>query len=190
LIKGVRRISQEVIVRWIQHVLIVGMILIPVLVSGQSPDVYWGLDWTMSNAAVDSALHEVAVEKKNATKTLYDEARQIRGYSYRIAQKGIEKLYVWYHEEGNQPVQIHSIEVVYRFEYPYDAQRFKQAYFEKYGRSFEAQPAAFQSAEGVTVYLRIVEEPDAGKLGNSVYLVSLLNPAEYESSEESSDFIY
>lgn len=176
--------------RYFNSFLIVFMLLLPSLMLAQTPDIYWGLGWTMSTSEVDSALQDVSVEVKKATKTLYDEARQIKGFAYRIDQKGVQKVYVWYHEDAGNPVQIHSIEIVYRFEYPYDAHRFKQGYFEKYGRSFEAQPVSFETPEGATAFLRTIEEPETGKLGNSVYLVTLMNPTEYTPTEENTDFLY
>jgi hypothetical protein len=144
----------------------------------------------MNAEQVDSTLTAVSSEVKQATKNLYEEARQIKGRAYRIDQKGIEKIYVWFHENALVPVQIHSIEVVYRFEYPYDAHRFKQAYFEKYRHSFETEAQAYESPEGITIYLRIVEEPETGKLGNSIYLVTMLNPNEYQAEEVLQEFIY
>ena len=157
---------------------------------GQTPAVYWGLDWTFTSAQVDSALSAVTVEKKSATKTLYSESRQIRGHVYRIEQKGIEKIYVWYHGPLTPNAPIHSIEIVYRFDFPYDAQRFTDAYKEKYGHGFRAEPRAYNAEDQTEVMLRTVEEPPVGKLGNSVYLVVLTSPLSHEDAETAPDFLF
>jgi len=156
----------------------------------QTPVVYWGLDWSMSETQVDSTLQTVTKGKKLATKTNYEDNRQLSGYSYRIDEKGISKLYVWFNTKGEEKVSIHSIEVLYSFDYPYDAQRFKQAYFEKYGHVFEEKAAPYQSAEGNTVVLRTVKEPQPGVLGRTVYQVSMLSPNSFEMTEENVDFLF
>ncbi len=156
----------------------------------QTPEVYWGLTWDMYSSQVDSVLNPVAKEKKAATKTIYSESRQIRGFVYRIEDRGIEKIYVWYYPQRVSDGNVHSIEIVYRFEYPYDAVRFKEAYSDKYGHAFSVTPQGFKGGDGSMVYLRIVEEPPTGKLGNSVYLVTLQSPRAPEESEEQPDFLY
>ena len=156
----------------------------------QTPDVYWGLNWSMSTAQVDSVLKTVFKEKKSATKTNYTDSRQLSGFSYRIAEKGIAKVYIWFNVKGAEKVSIHSIEVLYSFEYPYDAQRFKQAYFEKYGHAFQTEAETYHAKDGNSVLLRLVKEPDAGVLGQTVYQVSMLSPIPFEMSEENVDFLF
>lgn len=156
----------------------------------QTPVVYWGLDWSMTEAQIDSALHEVTKDKKLATKTNYDDNRQLSGFSYRIGEKGIAKIYVWFNTKAEVKVSIHSIEVLYSFDYPYDAQRFKQAYFEKYGHVFEKASVPYQSSEGNTVLLRTIKEPEPGVLGQTVYQVSMLSPNPFEMTEENVDFLF
>jgi len=156
----------------------------------QTPDVYWGLDWSMSATQVDSALGQVFKEKKMATKTNYLDNRQLSGFSYRIDEKGIAKIYVWYNQKAGQKVSIHSIEVLYNFDYPYDAHRFKQAYFEKYGHVFEKEAEAYQVKDGSSVLLRTVREPAPGVLGQTVYQVSMLSPIPFEMTEENIDFLF
>lgn len=166
--------------------ILVLILIISTGLMGQSPDVYWGLNWDLNPAQVDSIFKSVATEKKAATKTIFTESRQIKGFVYRVETGGVEKVYVWYHSEG----LIHSIEVVYRFEYPYDAQAFLTAYLAKYERNFSSLPQGYQNDDGTMIYLRIVEQPPSGKLGNSVYLVTMQSPREPNVSEESTDFIY
>lgn len=156
----------------------------------QTPDIYWGLDWSMSSGAVDSTLQSVFKEKKIATKTNYTDNRQLSGYSYRIDEKGIAKLYVWFNSKGKEKVSIHSIEVFYSFDYPYDAQRFKQAYSEKYSREFVGEPELFQVAGGGSVLLRKVKEPEQDKLGQSVYQVSMFSPIPFDMSGEEMEFLF
>ena len=156
----------------------------------QTPAVYWGLDWSLTETQVDSALENVFKDKKLATKTNYTDNRQLSGYSYRIAEKGIAKIYVWFNIKGKQKVSIHSIEVIYSFDYPYDAKRFKQAYFEKYGHVFESDAVPYQTAEGNSVLLRSVKEPTPGVLGQTVYQVSMLSPIPFEMTEENMDFLF
>lgn len=156
----------------------------------QTPDVYWGLDWSMTAASVDSVLQPVMKEKKIATKTNYSDNRQLSGYSYRIDEKGIAKIYVWYNRRGDEVVSIHSIEVFYSFDYPYDAQRFKTAYTEKYNHEFSPEPELYQVTGGTSVLLRTVKEPEPTKLGQSVYQVSLFSPLPFEMSEEDMDFLF
>ena len=171
----------------ISLVLVVGFSL-PAL--SQTPIVYWGLDWSLTETQVDSALMDVFKDKKLATKTNYIDNRQLSGFSYRIAEKGIAKIYVWFNIKGNQKVSIHSIEVLYNFDYPYDAKRFKQAYFEKYGHVFEEKAVPYQTAEGNSVVLRTVKEPAEGVLGQTVYQVSMLSPIPFEMTEENMDFLF
>ncbi len=159
-------------------------------VVAQTPDVYWGLDWSMSATQVDSALQQVFKEKKIATKTNYVDNRQLSGYSYRIGEKGIAKIYVWFNTKGAEKILIHSIEILYSFDYPYDAQRFKQAYFEKYGHVFEPNAEPYQLEDGTSVLLRNVKEPVAGVLGQTVYQVSMLSPIPFEMTEENIDFLF
>jgi len=159
-------------------------------VISQTPVVYWGLDWSMSEIQIDSALHDVFKDKKLATKTNYTDNRQLSGYSYSIDEKGIAKIYVWFNVKGGEKVSIHSIEVLYKFDYPYDAKRFKQAYFEKYGHVFEEDAVPYQSAEGYSVVLRTVKEPEPGILGQSVFQLSMLSPNPFEMTEENMDFLY
>ncbi|MEA3287828.1 MAG: hypothetical protein U9Q77_10710 [Candidatus Marinimicrobia bacterium] len=156
----------------------------------QTPDVYWGLNWSMSTAQVDSVLKTVFKEKKSATKTNYTDNRQLSGFSYRIAEKGIAKIYIWFNLKGVEKVSIHSIEVLYSFEYPYDAQRFKQAYFEKYGHAFQVDAEAYEAKDGTSVLLRLVKEPVTGVLGQTVYQVSLFSPIPFEMSEKDVDFLF
>ncbi len=161
---------------------------LPVL--SQTPTVYWGIDWTMSVTQIDSALQGVFKEKKIATKTNYADNRQLSGYSYRIAEKGIAKIYVWFNLKAEEKVSIHSIEVLYSFDYPYDARRFKQAYFEKYGHVFEENAVPYQIEDGGSVLLRKVKEPAPGVLGQTVYQVSMLSPIPFEMTEENMDFLF
>ncbi len=156
----------------------------------QTPIVYWGLDWSMSETQIDSTLKDVFQDKKLATKTNYTDNRQLSGYSYRIGEKGIAKIYVWFNVKGDLKVSIHSIEVLYTFEYPYDAKRFKQAYFEKYAHVFEENAVPYQSEEGNSVVLRSVKEPAPGVLGHSVYQLSMLSPNPFEMTEENMDFLF
>ncbi len=156
----------------------------------QTPDVYWGLNWSMSVSQVDSSLQSVFKEKKIATKTNYTDNRQLSGYSYRIAEMGIGKIYVWFNIKGSEQVSIHSIEVLYNFDYPYDAQRFKQAYFEKYGHAFEEEAEIYQAQSGASVLLRKVKEPAPGVLGQTVYQVSMLSPIPFKMAEENIDFLF
>ena len=156
----------------------------------QTPDVYWGLNWSMSPAAVDSTLLPVFKEKKIATKTNYSDSRQLSGYSYRIDEKGISKIYVWYNSRGKQKISIHSIEVFYSFDYPYDAQRFKAAYQEKYGHEFMKEPELYLVTGGTSVLLRTIKEPEPQKLGQSIYQVSMFSPIPFEMSDEEVDFLF
>ena len=156
----------------------------------QTPEVYWGLNWSMSAAQVDSALQSVFKEKKIATKTNYTDNRQLSGYSYRIGEKGIAKIYIWFNIKGSEKISIHSIEVLYSFDYPYDAKRFKQAYFEKYGHVFEEDAEVYQVEGGTSVLLRTVKEPSPGVLGQTIYQVSMLSPIPFEMTEENIDFLF
>ena len=156
----------------------------------QTPDVYWGLEWSMSTTQIDSALEDVFKEKKIATKTNYTDNRQLSGYSYRIGEKGIAKIYVWFNLKGDQKVSIHSIEILYSFDYPYDAKRFKQAYFEKYAHVFEANAVPYSLEDGSSVLLRGVKEPTPGVLGQTVFQVSMLSPIPFEMTEENVDFLF
>lgn len=156
----------------------------------QSPEVYWGLSWSMSVAQVDSTLKTTFKEKKIATKTNYVDNRQLSGFSYKISEKGIAKIYVWFNVKGTEKVSIHSIEVLYSFDYPYDAQRFKQAYFEKYNHVFEENAEPYFLDNGSSVVLRSVREPVTGVLGQTVYQVSMLSPIAFEMSEENIDFLF
>ncbi|MCF7824548.1 MAG: hypothetical protein K9N35_10305 [Candidatus Marinimicrobia bacterium] len=160
----------------------------PVL--SQTPDIYWGLDWKMSVTQVDSVFQPILKEKKIATKTNYTDNRQLSGYSYRVDEKGIAKIYVWFNSKGSEKVSIHSIEIYYSFDYPYDAQRFLAAYSEKYGHEFMAEPELYQLPDGGSVLLRKVKEPVINKLGQSVYQVSLFSPIPFEMSEEDMDFLF
>ena len=171
----------------ISLLLVVGFIM-PAL--SQTPDVYWGLDWSMSESQIDSALQDIFKDKKLATKTNYTDNRQLSGYSYRIGEKGIAKIYVWFNIKADVKVSIHSIEVLYNFDYPYDAKRFKQAYFEKYGHVFEENAAPYQTTEGTSVVLRSVKEPTPGVLGQTVFQVSMLSPNPFEMTEENMDFLF
>ena len=171
----------------ISLILIVGFSL-PAL--SQSPQVYWGLDWSMTEVQIDSALQDVYKDKKLATKTNYTDNRQLSGYSYRIGEKGIAKIYVWFNIKADEKVSIHSIEVLYNFDYPYDAKRFKQAYFEKYGHVFEENAVPYQTDEGTSTVLRTVKEPDPGVLGQTVYQVSMLSPNPFEMTEKNIDFLF
>jgi hypothetical protein len=171
----------------ISLILVLGFTL-PAL--AQTPDVYWGLDWSLTEAQVDSVVQDVFKDKKLATKTNYTDNRQLSGYSYRIAEKGIAKIYVWFNIKGKQKISINSIEILYSFDYPYDAKRFKQAYFEKYGHAFEEDAVPYQTAEGISVVLRAVKEPAPGVLGQTVYQVSMLSPNPYEMNEENMDFLF
>lgn len=171
----------------ISLLLVIGFTL-PAL--AQTPLVYWGLDWSMTETQIDSALTDVFKEKKLATKTNYTDNRQLSGYSYRIDQKGVAKIYVWFNVKGNEKVSIHSIEVLYNFDYPYDAKHFKQAYFEKYGHVFEENAVPYQTVEGLTVVLRTVKEPAPGVLGQTVYQLSMLSPNPFEMTEENMDFLF
>lgn len=156
----------------------------------QSPGVYWGMDWSMTEVQIDSTLQPVFKDKKLATKTNYTDNRQLSGYSYRIGEKGIAKIYVWFNTKADVKVSIHSIEVLYNFDYPYDAKRFKQAYFEKYGHVFEGNAVPYQTSEGESVVLRTVKEPKEGVLGQTVYQVSMLSPNPFEMTEENVDFLF
>jgi len=156
----------------------------------QTPAVYWGLGWTMSLVEVDSVLQPVFKEKKIATKTNYSDNRQLSGFSYKIAEKGISKIYVWFNSKGTEKISIHSLEVYYSFDYPYDAQRFKTAYQEKYVHEFMSKPELYQVADGGSVLLRTVKEPAANILGQSIYQVSLFSPIPFEMSDEDMDFLF
>ena len=156
----------------------------------QTPTIYWGLDWPMSVTQVDSVLKPVFKEKKIATKTNYADNRQLSGYSYRIAEKGIAKIYIWFNLKGQEKVSIHSIEVLYSFDYPYDAQRFKQAYFEKYGHVFEEDGEVYAGEGGASILLRKVKEPATGILGQTVYQVCMLSPIPFEMTEDNVDFLF
>ena len=171
----------------ISLILIVGFSL-PAL--SQTPQVYWGLDWSMTEVQIDSALQEVFKDKKLATKTNYTDNRQLSGYSYRIGEKGIAKIYVWFNIKADIKISIHSIEVLYNFDYPYDAKRFKQAYFEKYGHVFEENAVPYLTAEGTSTVLRTVKEPAPGVLGQTVFQVSMLSPNTFEMTEENIDFLF
>ena len=160
------------------------------IVWSQTPEVYWGLNWSMSAVQVDSVLQDVVKEKKIATKTNYSDNRQLSGYSYRIAEKGIAKIYVWFNSKGDEKVSIHSVEIYYCFDYPYDAQRFKQSYSEKYAHEFMAEPDLYQVSGGGSILLRQVKEPDPNTLGQSVYQVSMFSPIPFEMSEEDIDFLF
>jgi hypothetical protein len=171
----------------ISLILIVGLAL-PAL--SQTPEVYWGLNWSMTEVQIDSALQNVFKDKKLATKTNYTDNRQLSGYSYRIGEKGIAKIYVWFNIKADVKVSIHSIEVLYNFDYPYDAKRFKQAYFEKYGHAFEENAVPYLTAEGTSIVLRTVKEPTPGVLGQTVFQVSMLSPNPFEMTEENIDFLF
>ena len=171
----------------ISLILIIGFSL-PAL--SQTPQVYWGLDWSMTVVQIDSALQDVFKDKKLATKTNYTDNRQLSGFSYRIGEKGIAKIYVWFNVKADVKVSIHSIEVLYNFDYPYDAKRFKQAYFEKYGHAFEVNSVPYQTAEGASTVLRTVKEPTEGVLGQSIFQVSMLSPTPFEMTEENIDFLF
>ncbi len=156
----------------------------------QTPEIYWGINWSMTASQVDSTLAGVFKEKKLATKTNYVDNRQLSGLSYSISEKGIAKIYVWYNVKGSEKVSIHSIEVLYSFDYPYDAKRFKQAYFEKYGHVFEDKSEAYLVESGGSVLLRTVKEPKAGTLGQTVFQVSMLSTIPFEMTEENMDFLF
>jgi hypothetical protein len=175
-----------------QHILILTLLLIAITTVSlsQTPDVYWGLDWKMTAAQVDSSLASVLKEKKNATKTNYSDNRQLSGFSYAIGQRGIQKIYVWFNMKDSEKISIHSVDVLYNFEYPYDAQRFKQAYFEKYNRVFEKEAEPYKVETGSSVLLRLVKEPPVGKLGPSVYQVSMLSPIPFDISQNDMEFLF
>jgi hypothetical protein len=156
----------------------------------QTPQIYWGINWSMTTAQVDSTLQGVYKEKKLATKTNYVDNRQLSGYSYNISEKGIAKIYVWYNVKGTEKMSIHSIEVLYDFDYPYDAKRFKQAYFEKYGHVFEEKSESYLVEGGGSVLLRTVKEPATGTLGQTVFQVSMLSTIPFEMAEENMDFLF
>ncbi|NQV30913.1 MAG: hypothetical protein HQ508_08500 [Candidatus Marinimicrobia bacterium] len=156
----------------------------------QTPQVYWGLNWSMTAEQVDSTLRGVFKEKKVATKTNYVDNRQLSGYSYNISEKGIAKIYIWYNVSGTEKVSIQSIEVLYSFDYPYDAQRFKQAYFERYGHVFEEKPEPYLVEGGGSVLLRIVKEPDPGTLGQTLFQLSMLSTIPFKMTEENMDFLF
>jgi len=156
----------------------------------QTPQVYWGLDWSMTEVQIDSALQDVFKDKKLATKTNYTDNRQLSGYSYRIGEKGIAKIYVWFNIKSDIKVSIHSIEVLYNFDYPYDARRFKQAYFEKYGHVFEENAVPYQTPEGTSAVLRTVKQPAPDVLGQTVYQLSMLSPNQFEMTEDNIDFLF
>lgn len=169
------------------------MILLPGAAISQTLDVYWNLDWSLSQAGVDSVLMPVSKAKKIATQTNYSDegqSSQYSGHSYLIEDKGIAKLYVWYNTKGKEKVSIHSVEILYHFEYPYDAQRFKAAYMDKYGHEFQSEPEVYQVTGGAAVLLRKVKEPDTDKLGESIYRVSLYSPIPFEASDEEIEFLY
>jgi len=171
----------------------ISILLLMVIVSpaySQSPEVYWGLNWKMTAAQVDSSLKSILKEKKMATKTNYSDNRQLSGFSYGIAEKGIQKIYVWFNMRDAEKVSIHSVDVLYSFDYPYDAQRFKQAYFEKYGHVFDKDGEPYRLESGNSVLLRLVREPDVGKLGQSVYQVSMLSPLPFDMGQENMDFLF
>lgn len=171
----------------------ISLLLLTLILSplrSQTPDVYWGLDWGMSSSQVDSTLAPIVKEKKMATKTNYADNRQISGFSYGVNEKGIQKIYVWFNMHEDVKVSIHSIDVLYSFDYPYDAKRFKQAYFEKYGHVFELDSDPYAVESGGTVLLRLVREPVVGKLGKSVYQVSMLSPLPFDMSQENMDFLF
>jgi len=174
--------------------LILGLIVIfAIPAQTQTLDVYWGLDWSMSATAADSVLMPVSKAKKIATQTNYNDdgqSSQKSGHSYLIDDQGIGKIYVWYHTKGKEKVSIHSVEILYHFEYPYDAQRFKAAYTEKYGREFQNEPELYQVSGGTTVLLRKVKEPQAEKLGESIYRVTLFSPIPYEAGDEEFEFLF
>ncbi len=167
--------------------LVLGFTL-PVL--SQTPAIYWGMDWSMSVTQVDSTLQHVFKEKKIATKTNYEDNRQLSGFSYKIDEMGIAKIYVWFNIKNEKKFSIHSIEVLYSFDYPYDAQRFKQAYFEKYGHVFEEHSQAYTVEGGTSVMLRKVKEPTPGVLGQTVYQVSMLSPIPFDMTEDNMEFLF
>lgn len=171
----------------ISLILIIGCSL-PAL--SQTPEVYWGLGWSMTEVQIDSSLEAIFKDKKLATKTNYTDNRQLSGYSYRIGEKGIAKIYVWFNTKSDIKVSIHSIEVLYNFDYPYDAKRFKQAYFEKYGHVFEEKATPYQTVDGHSVVLRTVKQPAEGVLGQTVYQLSMLSPNAFEMTEENVDFLF
>ncbi|MCF7808127.1 MAG: hypothetical protein K9M49_03300 [Candidatus Marinimicrobia bacterium] len=159
----------------------------------QTLAVYWGLEWSLSPTAVDSVLLPVSKVKKIATQTNYADSGEqsvYSGHSYLIEDKGISKIYVWYNSIGEEKVSIHSVEVIYQFDYPYDAQRFKAAYLEKYGKEFQSEPEIFQVTGGATVLLRTVKEPAPDKLGTSIYRVSLFSPIPFEATDDEVEFLY
>jgi len=174
--------------------LIMSLLMLMVLpAQSQTLEVYWELEWSMTPASVDSVLMPVSKAKKIATQTNYSDdgqSSQYSGHSYLIEDRGIAKLYVWYNTKGKEKVSIHSVEVLYRFEYPYDAQRFKAAYTEKYGREFQNEPEIYQVADGTAILLRRVKEPQADKLGESIYRVSLFSPIPFEAGDEEIEFLY
>ena len=166
---------------------IIGMIA-PIF--SQTPTTYWGLDWSMTEVQVDSSIQAAFKEKKIATKTNYVDGRQLSGFSYKIAEKGIAKIYVWFNTKSGTKESIHSIEIVYGFDYPYDARRFKQAYFEKYGHVFEENAQAYTTEEGHSVKLRTVKEPAPGVLGQTVYQLSMLSPIPFEMTEQNMEYLF
>lgn len=164
------------------------LIATPIL--SQTSAIYWGLDWSMTEIQVDSSLQSVIKEKKIATKTNYSDNRQLSGHSYRIDEMGISKVYIWYNVKDQKKMSIHSIEVIYSFEYPYDAQRFTQAYFEKYGHAFEENAEIYQAKDGGSVLLRLIKEPTPGVLGRSIYQISMFSLIPFEMTKEDMEFLF
>lgn len=166
------------------------IMLVAATVWAQSPKTYWGLNWKMTPGEVDAVLAPKAKAKKAATKYNYELQRQLVGNSYLIQRKGIEKIYTWFHQQDGKPIALQSLEIIYRFDYPYEAARFKQAYEQKYQHTFERPPVEYFTSDSTQVRLSIIQQPEPGHPGKTYFKVTLVSPIKYTAPEKPLDVLF
>jgi len=167
-----------------------GGLLVALTLTAQSPGTYWGLNWKMTPGEVDAVLAPKAKAKKAATKYNYDLQRQLVGTSYLIQRKGIEKIYTWFHQQDGKPIALQSLEIIYRFDYPYEASRFQQAYEKKYKHTFKRPPEQYVASDSTQVRLTIVQQPEPGHPGRTYFKVTLISPLKYSTPEKPLDVLF
>ncbi len=138
---------------------------------GQSVETYWGLTWGLSIEEVDSALTDFIKSKNVATKVDYDTNKDIPGYAYLVDTLGVKKVYAWF-AELDSTTSLVSVDILYVFEYPYDAKSFKDKYLERYNQSFSKDGETVQTDDGIQSIFRIISEPENGELAPSSFRIT------------------
>jgi hypothetical protein len=151
--------------------IILGLVLITGLSFGQSVETYWGLTWGLSSEQVYSVLVDVIKSKNAATKVDYNTNADIPGNAYLVDTLGIKKVYTWF-AELDSTTSLVSVDILYHFEYPYDAKSFKDKYLEKYNQSFSSEGETVLTGEGIRSIFRIIREPENGELAPSIFRIT------------------